>query len=173
MASFALRRAAQPPPEAASPSLGGPGGLLLCARARLRRSWLDRDIARGTERSADPVVALRRAQLVSSRERTRLARRLERVLVDASAPGMAGGVVSVDAGAVEAERPALIELVLSLRSSETVLARGMVLGWRLLTDPRSPVYALPGGCANPDRLRRESLAVLFALRPAAAEVASL
>ena len=171
MASFALRRTAGPALKTAGPSISGPRGLLLWARTRLRRPWLDRQIARGAQRPANPPLALRQAQLVSARERTRLASRLERVLVDASPVGALGGVVRIDVGAVEVARPVLTEVVLSLRSSEAVAARGVVLGWRLLTDPSSPVYAPPGELADPDRLWHESFAVLFALRPlAGAEV---
>jgi hypothetical protein len=137
-------------------------------RARLLRSWLDRDITRSTEHPADPALALREAQLVSSQERARLARRLEQVLLDASPRGTLGGVIRVDVNAVEVARPVLTELVLSLRSSEAVAARGVVLAWRLLTDPTSPVYVPPGQFADPDRLWHESLAVLVALRPLAA-----
>jgi hypothetical protein len=167
MASLALRRTAGPALKTAARSIGGPRGLLLWARTRLRRPWLDGQIARGATRVGDPPLALRQAQLVSSRERTRLASRLERVLVDASPVGTLGGVVRIDAGAVEVARPVLTEVVLSLRSSEAVTARGVVLGWRLLTDPSSPVYAPPGELADPDRLWHESFAVLFALRPLA------
>jgi hypothetical protein len=141
-------------------------------RARFLRSSLDRDIARGTEHPADPAMALRESQLVSSRERTRLASRLEQVLMDASPLGSLGGAIRVDVSAVEVARPVLTELILSLRSSEGVAARGVVLGWRLLTDPTSPVYVPPGQLADPDRLWHESLAVLFALRPLAASEAA-
>jgi hypothetical protein len=167
MASFALLRAARTGPKGAGLSTRGTRGLLVRARTRLRRPWLDREIARGTERPS-PALTLREAQLVSLRERTRLARRLEQVLVDASQPGTPSGVVRVDVSAVELARPVLTELILSLRSSEAVAARGVVLGWRLLTDPTSPVYAPPGQFADPDRLWRESLAVLFAVRPVTA-----
>jgi hypothetical protein len=94
--------------------------------------------------------------------------------MDASSLGTLGGVVRVDVGAVEVARPVLTELILSLRSSEAVAARGVVLGWRLLTDATSPVYVPPPGqFADDDRLRQESLAILFALRPlTAAEVAA-
>jgi hypothetical protein len=131
------------------------------------RPWLDREIAREEEGPSRPSLERRQAQLISSRERTRLAYRIERVLVDAAAPGTFGGVVRIDVGAVEVARPVLTELVLSLRSSDAVAARGVVLGWRLLTDPSSPVYAPPGEVADPDRLWHESFAVLFALRPLA------
>ena len=92
--------------------------------------------------------------------------------MDASPPGTLGGVVRIDSRAVETARPVLTELVLCLRSSEAVAARGVVLGWRLLTDPSSPVYASPGGFAKPDRLWHESFAVLLALRPLVAEVST-
>jgi hypothetical protein len=162
MASFALRQKAR----SAGPSTHGPRRLLARLRARLLRYSLDRDIARGTEHSADPVVALREAQLVSSQERERLAHRLEQ-LMDASPLGTLGGVIRVDANAVEVAAPVLTELILALRSSEAVAARGVVLAWRLLTDPTSPVYVPPGHFADPDRLWNESLAVLLALRPTA------
>jgi hypothetical protein len=165
MGSFALLPTARPAPNGTGLSIRGPRGLLVQARTRVQRSWLDHEIARGTESPANPARALREAQLVSSRERTRLARRLEQVLVDASPRGRLGGVVRIDLGAVEVARPVLTELVLSLRSSEAVVARGVLLAWRLLTDPTSPVYAPPGESADPDRLRREAVAVLFALRP--------
>jgi hypothetical protein len=165
MTSFALRGTAGPALRTAGAPIGGPRGLLLRARTRLRRPWLDRQIARGAQWLGNPPLALRQAQLVSSRERTRLASSLERVLVDASPAGMLGGVVRIDVGAVEVAKPILTEVVLSLRSSEAVAARGVVLGWRLLTEPRSPVYAPPGELADPDRLWHESFTVLFALRP--------
>jgi hypothetical protein len=67
---------------------------------------------------------------------------------------------------VEVARPVLTELILSLRSSEVVEPRGVVLAWRLLTDAGSPIYEAPGGrSGDPDRLWHESLVVLFALRP--------
>jgi hypothetical protein len=61
----------------------------------------------------------------------------------------------------------LTELILTLRSSEPVEACGVALGWRLFTDPRSPIYGAPAGPSDdPYRLFRESLAVVLALRPA-------
>jgi hypothetical protein len=70
---------------------------------------------------------------------------------------------------VEAARPILTELILSLRSSEAVEARGVALGWRLLTDPTSPVYAPPRAeSVASDRLWHASLSVLLALQPLAA-----
>jgi hypothetical protein len=172
MASFALLRAARTAAKDVGPSPHAPWTPLVRLRTRLLRPWLDGEIARGKE-AANSARALREAQLTSSRERTRLARRLEQVLTDPSAQGTVGGAVRVDGDAVEVARPVLTEMVLSLRSSEAVAARGVVLGWRLLTNPRSPVYVPPGRPPDPDDLWHESLGVLSALRAVAAgEVAS-
>src|SRR5262245_25070592 len=77
----------------------GPGprarGLLrlsLRLRTRLRRPWLDRRLARGVERPGDPALALRRAQLVESPERLRLARRLREVLTEGPPSGPSSAV---------------------------------------------------------------------------------
>jgi hypothetical protein len=62
-------------------------------------------------------------------------------------------------------KPLLTELILTLRSSNPVEARGVALGWRLFTDVCSPIYEPPGGSGAIDRLWYESLTLLFALRP--------
>ena len=56
------------------------------------------------------------------------------------------------------------EIILTLLSSEAVEARGVVLGWRLLTDPLSPIYAPRVRSVDLDHLWTEALAVLIALR---------
>jgi hypothetical protein len=74
--------------------------------------------------------------------------------------------VPVDHRAVEVAKPVLTELILSLRSSDPVEARGVALGWSLFTDACSPIYAAPGGRSGDlDRLWYESLSLLFALKP--------
>ena len=166
MSNFALLRTAGHAPKGADLSTRPRRGLLVRARTRLRRPWLDREIARGADCPASPALALRETQLVCPRERTRLARRLEQVLVDTAPLGTLSGAVRVDVGAVDVARPLLTELILSLRSSEAVEAQGVVLAWRLLTEATSPVYLPPGGrLVDPDRLWHEALAVLSALRP--------
>lgn len=143
-------------------------GVLLRLCTWLRRPWLDRAIARGLYRPGDRVLALREAQLVDRRERIRLAVGLERVLTAPSRPPAASSAAPVDREAVDLARPILTELVLNLRSSEAVEPCGVALGWRLLTDPVSPIYATPRAeDAWEDRLRHESLMVLFALLPLA------
>jgi hypothetical protein len=72
--------------------------------------------------------------------------------------------VPVDYRAVRGAKPVLTELILTLRSSDPVEARGVALGWRLFTDACSPIYE-PAGSGELDRLWYESLRLLFALRP--------
>jgi hypothetical protein len=148
------------------PRLRAPRGVLLRVGTLLRRPFLDGAIARGIERPGDRALALREAQLVGARERKCLASRLEEILATGPARPALSSAVPVDHEAVAVARPVLTELILSLRSSEAVEARGVVLGWRLLTDAASPIYGPPGGRpADPDGLWHESLSLLFALRP--------
>ncbi|MFL5864521.1 MAG: hypothetical protein ACJ780_27790 [Solirubrobacteraceae bacterium] len=79
-------------------------------------------------------------------------------------PAALSAAVPVDHEAVRVAKPVLTELVLALRSSDPVEARGVALGWRLFTDACSPVFTAPQS-GNPDRLWYESLRLLFALRP--------
>jgi hypothetical protein len=144
-----------------------PSRLLLRASTRLRRPWLDSTIARGVERPGDRPLALREAQLAGPRERRRLALCFERILAQRTHPAAVGSAVPVDHRAVEVAEPVLTELILTLLSSEAVAPRGVVLGWRLLTDPCSPIYTPQGRPVGDDRLWHESLSVLFALRPLA------
>jgi hypothetical protein len=165
---------ANPVATGTAPGLSGsgvrlpePSGPLLHLRTWLRRPRLDADILAGHRRPGDPALALREAQLVESRRRNRLARRLEEIV---EAPARSRGVGSkapVDRRAVATAGPVLTDLILLLRSSQPVEARGMLAGWRLLTDPGSPLYE-PEESGSPEgaRLWRESLAVLEELRPA-------
>ncbi len=152
-------------PAAAPVAPCGSPGPLLRVQTRLRAPWLDMAIARGRDRPGDPALALRRAQLTGRRQRTRLAARLEEVIAGRSRPTAASSAAPIDGEAVDAARPILTELVLSLRSSEAITARGVLLGRRLLTDPASPLYQTPGiGSAGRGRLARAALAALIALR---------
>jgi hypothetical protein len=169
VANYAHIEAAAPVRPTAGLRRRTPQALILKIRVRLRRPWLDRQIARGVERTGDRLLELRAAQLVSHAERTQLARRFEEVLAGGKRtpwPWPSSIPVVVDRQVVEVARPILTELILSLRSADPVEARGVLLGWRLLTEATSPVYTplrvRPG---DPDRLWHEVLAVLFALRP--------
>jgi hypothetical protein len=143
-----------------------PGGLFLRVRTWLLRTWLDADIVRGVQRPGDRALALREAQLVEPRERTRLALRFERILSDGANRPVRTSALPIDRRAVDVAKPVLIEVILVLRSSEPVAPRGVVVGRRLLTDGGSAIYAPPGPASGDlDRLWHESLSLLFALRP--------
>jgi hypothetical protein len=143
-----------------------PSSLLLRLRTWLRRPQLDAAIAGGLSGRRDPALALREAQLAGTRERRRLAKRLEEVVEAPAGRRAPGSAAPVDRPAVSAASSVLTDLILSLRSPEAVDARGVALGWRLLTDPGSPLYELEEqGSSRGGRLWRESFAVLEALRP--------
>ena len=101
------------------------------------------------------------------RRRRRLAARLEDVVAAPSRFPATSSKAPVDRPAVGVASPILTDVILLLRSPEDVEARGMVLGWQLFTDPGSPLYELEEhGSSKGERLWRESIAVLEALRPA-------
>src|SRR5689334_6118916 len=124
-------------PVGTAPPHAGP---LLRLHVWLRRPWLDAAIARGFDESEVAAVSLRRAQLAGPHERTKLARRLEEILATGPHHG-ASSAISVDRDAVEVARPILKELIGKLRSADDVDPRGTALGWQLLVDPLSPLYA--------------------------------
>jgi hypothetical protein len=163
---------ASPVATGAAPSLSGRSlrprgsfGPVLRLRTWLRRSQVDAEIMRGEGRSGDPVLILRESQLVAGRERRRLAARLEAVVEAPPRSRRSGSSAPVDEAAVEKASPVLTDLILLLRSRDAVTARGVALGRRLLTDPGSPLFELDEyGSSNGDRLWRESLAALEALR---------
>jgi hypothetical protein len=163
---------ANPVATGTAPSLRGrsvrsrePSGLLLRLRTWSRRARLDADIMGGRDRPGDAALALRESQLVDARQRRRLAARLEEV-VEAPERPRTGSTVPIDRRAVAIATPVLADLILLLRSRHAVEARGMARGWRLLTDPGSPVYEADDDGSSPGaRLWRESLAVLEALSP--------
>ncbi len=167
---------ANPVATGAAPSLSGgdvrarePFDLLLRVRTWFRRPRLDAAITRGLHQPDDPGFALREAQLVEARQRRRLARRLEEIVATPRRPSAPSSTAPIDRRAVEIAGPVLTELILLLRSQQAVEARGVALGWRLLTDPESSLFEPEErGSSGGMRLWRQSLAVLHALRPASA-----
>ena len=144
-------------------------GALLRLRTWFGRPRLDAAIARGLSRPGDSSFALREAQLVEARQRRRLATRLEEVVAIPERRPAPSSTAPIDRRAVAIAGPVLTDLILLLRSRQTVEARGVALGWRLLTDPESPLYEPEErGSSGGKRLWLQSLAVLQALRPASA-----
>jgi hypothetical protein len=170
---------ANPVATGAAPSLSGrsarlrePSGLLLRLRTWFLRPRLDADIMDRRRRAGDAALLLRETQLVEPRRRKRLAKRLEEVVaVPVRRPGTSSRA-PVDRRAVAVASPVLTDLILLLRSPQPVEARGMALGWRLLTDPASPLYEPEEReSSRGRRLWGQSLAVLQALRPTSAVAA--
>jgi hypothetical protein len=151
--------------SASTVRLRTPSGLLLRLRTWLGRPRLDAAIARGLNGSGDPAIALRTTQLLDARHRRRLADRLEQVVDGPVRAHGSSSAAPVDRPAVEKASPVLTDLILLLRSPDAVDARGVALVWQLLTDPGSPLFELEErGASEGERLWRESLAVLEALR---------
>jgi hypothetical protein len=144
-------------------------GALLRLRTWFGRPRLDAAIARGLHQPRDSRLALRESQLVEARQRRRLATRIEEVLATPTLPRAPSSTAPIDRRAVEIASPVLTDLILLLRSRQAVEARGVALGWRLLTDPGSPLYEPEErGSSGGRRLWRQALAVVQALRPARA-----
>jgi hypothetical protein len=150
-------------PATLIPPASGP---LLRLRVRLARAGLDARLASGEAASGDSALALRSAQLGSRRERRKLADSLERGLrAKPQRRAAFSAAIPTDARAVALARPALEQLAAALRSRDTVQARGVALGRRLLTEPASPLF-------NPthrDALYEAAREALLALGPPNAE----
>jgi hypothetical protein len=131
-------------------------------RVRLHRPALDARLAAGESPSGDAAVALRAAQLVSSRTRQSVAHGLERALTEGGRRGFSAAA-PVDPHAVNAARPYLAQLVEALRSSRPVTPSGMAQTLRLLTNVPSPLYAP----AEPVELRFAAGQALRSLDPTA------
>ena len=113
----------------------------IAPRVWLRRGSLDSRLARGASPDEAPDLAARARQLMSRRQRTRLAEGLERSVqtveepsqrFDASAP--------LDRTAVKDARDDLVALALELRSGDPLNPRGVALVEQLLTHGDSPLY---------------------------------
>ena len=110
-------------------------------RARVLSDQLDRWIAEGRPPDEDPLVATRARQLVSPRERERLACALDRVKVAARTRSpMLTSRAPLNLEAARLASPALVELSRALRVRRSVDARGVATTQLLLTDPASPLY---------------------------------
>lgn len=110
-------------------------------RARTLSDRLDRWIAAGRPTDGNALVATRARQLVSARERERLACALDAVKVAARTrrPTLTSSV-PLNLEAARIASPALTELSRALRVRRSVDARGVAMTQMLLTDPASPLY---------------------------------
>jgi hypothetical protein len=127
------------------------------ARAQ-QRDRADRFIANGAGHAPSPaVLAERRAELVSGRERRMLATTLRRVVASVDRPPVRSARVPLDAAAVRAERAQIERLAATLSATDVpVTARGVARTSLLLTDAMSPLYHRGG-----EELHRRLIQTLF------------
>jgi hypothetical protein len=145
---------------------------VLAAGGAAVRAWLQRvqlceraDRFIATDTGAPPaaaVLAARRAELLSTRERRTLATSLRRLVGDALAPPKMSARIPTDRGAVRAEAAQIERLAARLADVDTPVAPRSVANVHLLiTDPGSPIFrsGRPGG----DDLHRCLMQILFEL----------
>jgi hypothetical protein len=110
-------------------------------RALLRRSRLDRALARGADPRESPALAYRAARLTSPRSREKLSAWVDAVLVRAGSPTRPRSVaVEADRGEVWGAAAQLAQLRELLRSGVPIYARGVAMLAGLLRDGGSAVY---------------------------------
>ena len=138
-------------------------------RAHMFSDRLDRWIAAGHRADGDGLVATRARQLVSPRERERLACALDAVKVAArTRRSTLTSSVPLDLEAARIASPALTELSRALRVRRRVDARGVAMTQMLLTDPASPLYRP----AHPTAALEDVHEALVALGPGERSAAS-
>ena len=129
-------------------------------RARVLSNRLDQYIATGGSPHDHALTATRARQLVSPRERERLACALDAVKVAArTRHATLTSTVPLNLEAARLAIPALVQLSRALRVRGDVDARGVAMTQLLLTDPTSPLYR-PGYPAAASEALREALAAL-------------
>jgi hypothetical protein len=140
------------PPSSDSPRVGFTAAVPRSIFPRLRvavgRRALTRELSEGADPASSPECSVRAAQLTSSRNRRQLARTLRRTIGEAHRlPMTRSRVVIIRRAAVLDAEDALKVMIDRLGSSELVLAGGMAIAERILTDADwGPLYnpAEPG-----------------------------
>ncbi len=126
-------------------TLGAPRGLRTRARARLRRSALDRQLATGEPAWASRELSWRAAELTTRSERCAIADQIDALVDEVIAPPRPRGAAApVDRDGVRACLRLFVELADSLRQAERIRPEGVALLRLLLRDGGSPLYS-PGG----------------------------
>jgi hypothetical protein len=149
----------------AAASVLAAGGAAL--RAWMRRVHLceraDRFIATGTGAPpAAAVLAARRAELLSTRDRRTLATSLRRLVEDAQAPPTMSARIPTDRRAVRAEAAHMEWLAARLADMDTSVApRSVAHVHLLITDPGSPIFRC--GRSGRDDLHRCLTQIVFEL----------
>ena len=142
--------------------------LSLRLRVAVKRDALNRELAAGAPPARSPELALRACQLVSDRERQKLAGAWRRALRDARHPATTRSTVSlVRRDAVIDAEGAIDGLIARLADADPIAAAGMAFVQRLITDGvSSPLY----NAAEPGTLRRQVMVATEALDPEVTEL---
>jgi hypothetical protein len=120
------------------------GALRMRARARLRRSALDRELAAGEPAWASRDLSWRAAELTARAERCAIADQIDALVDEVIAPPRPrAAAVPIDREGVRACLPLLVELADDLRRAGRIRPQGVALLRLLLRDGASPLYS-PG-----------------------------
>jgi hypothetical protein len=133
--------------------------------ARLRGSWLDRELAAGAPPWSTPLHSARSLQITSPRARRSLARSLDRLIERASYPAhptATSALATLDRAAVLGSREHLRAIADLLRDERPVSTAGIAALRDLLSDGAGPIYSPLSGSGLGRVLVsiRDSLAVL-------------
>ncbi|MGH2885030.1 MAG: hypothetical protein ACRDPA_20390 [Solirubrobacteraceae bacterium] len=142
--------------------------LALRLKVAVKRDALNRELATGAPSARSPELSLRASQLVSDRERQKLAGAWRRAVRDAHRPATTRVTISVvRRGAVIDAEDAIDRLVARLTDVDPIAPAGMALVEQLITDgTSSPLY----NAAEPGTLRRQVKVATEALDPARTEL---
>jgi nucleotidyltransferase/DNA polymerase involved in DNA repair len=118
------------------------GWLRLHLGVTLRRTQLDRVLARGADPDESSELALRARQLCGGRTRRSLARGIERAIAQAERYSQSTAL-PVNREEIARARPLLVRLAERLRAPEDASPRGVAAVRLLLTEDTSPIMS-PG-----------------------------
>ena len=137
-------------------------------RVAVKRDALNRKLAAGARPAQSPELALRASQLVSDRERRKLASAWRRALRDAGRPATSRSTMSlVRRDAVIDAAGAIDQLIARLTNADPIAAAGMAQVEQLITDgTSSPLY----NATEPGALRRQVKVATEALDPEPTEL---
>jgi hypothetical protein len=157
-------------PEHAKPTRSDSNrpSLPVTIRTRLRRGRLDRELAAGADPAATVELTLRAEQLVSSKERARIANAIVETLGEARRNEPVSVRAHGERAAVRDSADELLRLVLRLREDGPVELRGLATTARLVDDKQSPIRRDDAG-----EMREAIRSALSALEPTREPAADL
>lgn len=135
----------------------------LRVRVAAKRDELDRALAAGVDPAAGPELAFRAGRLVRERDRRGLAGCLRLVIAQADGSPWLTRASSreIRRGEILADRPSLVSLIERLESPRPVVAEGVAIAERLLTNLHSPLF----DWAEPGTIKRLACRAVSAMEP--------